>query len=388
MASHEVEVEWQSLMALDLPPAPANIRLSHYRDKAQFMEGLATRYNEYADSEETQFGCFQLAIFAIASPATIDAVQNDDKKLLEVGDSAKDLVKFFINGYDLKVAETVNESKQPSDQGNTPAVVESAAVKPTATANPAETTLSSLFARTFGSVRRFVPYHFASSRTPPEQPTTSSEPAPDPEPSTGGLKSLKRKRSHSDSSSSTLSDTVSVSSTVSNTIHPVANMPKTVPPRRSPPTACGRGVVNLVEATQLRFMLDVREEFSANKARYSIFDADTGARIADGTEYFVEMCTLDYAKKMYDCLGLSWVVRSILFMAGGAGTPDAKPKSDFEYWDPDFDIADPDEARIDQKRYEEYLLRQFGTKNPRLQDVSGDLDATERVRDQLPSHMS
>ncbi|KAM3477031.1 hypothetical protein MY8738_006629 [Beauveria namnaoensis] len=308
MASHEVEVEWQSLMALDLPPAPANIRLSHYRNKAQFMEGLATRYNEYADSEETQFGCFQLAIFAIASPATIDAVQIDDEKLLEVGDSAKDLVKFFINGYDLKVAETVNESKQPSDQGNTPAVVESAAVKPTATANPAETTLSSLFARTFGSVRRFVPYHFASSRTPPEQPTTSSEPAPDPEPSTGGLK----------------------------------------------------------RATQLSFMLDVREEFSANKARYSIFDADTGARIADGTEYFVEMCTLDDAKKMYDCLGLSWVVRSILFMAGGAGTPDAKPKSDFEYWDPDFDIADPNEARIDQKRYEEYLLRQFGTKNPRL----------------------
>ncbi|KAM0740093.1 hypothetical protein ACQRIT_005277 [Beauveria bassiana] len=120
------------------------------------------------------------------------------------------------------------------------------------------------------------------------------------------------------------------------------------------------------EATALSFMLDVREDFSANKARYSIFDADTGARIADGTEYFVETCTLDDAKKMYDCLGLSWVVRSILFMAGGAGTPDAKPKSDFEYWDPDFDIADPNEARIDQKRYEEYLLRQFGTKNPRL----------------------
>ncbi|KAM3513911.1 hypothetical protein MY11210_002448 [Beauveria gryllotalpidicola] len=468
MASDEVQVRWQSMMALDLPPAPANTRLNHYDNKAELMQDLVTKYNEFADSEETEFGTFQLAIFIIASPATIVAVQNDDDKLRGVGACAKDLVKFFVNGnYRLKVAETVDPAEQPSGQDDTPCVVESTAVEPTA---------SSFFARAFGSVRQFARHQLASS-PPPEQPTASSEPAPDPQPSTRrGLRSLKRKRSYSNTSRSTVPGTVSS----------VVNRPKTVRPRRSTPTARKKGVADMVKerdkfmciltksmngieaahilphamnSTQegvdffktmipvlitmfgksftqrldrlvgspsssdqqwnmltlnvylhqlydrgyvgfrpvkitanetsdpdfwrvyftvhwlgktrtrmktpfagdegaFRLMLQLREDYSANIARYSIFDADTGTRIADGTEYFAQVSTLDIAKKMYDCLGLSWAMRKILFLAGGAGNPDGDPRSD-EYWDPDIDMVHSDQEEIDQKIYEGYLARQF-----------------------------
>ncbi|KAM3501281.1 hypothetical protein MY10362_005690 [Beauveria mimosiformis] len=476
-APDEVNVRWRSLMALDLPPAPANLRRNPYINKAQFMEDLATRYNGFADSEETKFGAYQLALFSIASSATIEAVQNDDDKLRDVGGCAKDIVKFFVNGsYRLQVAKTVDPSEQPSAQGDTLSVEERTAVEPTA---------SSFVTRAIGSVRQFARHRMSSSRKPPEQPAASSEPAPDPQSSTRrGLRSLKRKRSHSNTTQPTVSDTGS--STVPDTGSSVVNRPKAARPRRSPPTARNQGVVKVVKvrdsdmciltkskcgieaahilphainstseginffrdmipvltamfgnsftqrlerlvgspsssdkewnmltlnvylhqlydrghvgfrpvkitandicdpdrwrvyftvhwlgktktrqatpytsgASALQSMLELREDYSANRARYSIFDADTGTRIADGTEYFVEMCALDDAKKMYDCLGLSWATRTILFMAGGAGTPDADPRSD-EYYDPEIDIVHPDQDKMDQKIYEEYLQRQF-----------------------------
>ncbi|KAM3443221.1 hypothetical protein NHJ13734_001995 [Beauveria thailandica] len=470
-ASDDVNIRWRSLMTLDLPPAPANLPHTHYDNKEQLMEDLATRFNGFADSEETKFGAFQLAIFSIASPDTIDAVQNDDDQLRGVGGGAKDLVKFFVNGnYNLKVTETVDTSERPSGQGDTPCVVESIAVEPTA---------SRLVARAFGSVRQFAHRRLSSSRKPLEQPTASSEPTPDPQPSTRrGLRSLKRKRSPSNTTQPTVSDTGSS----------VVNRPNTVRPRRSPPTARNQAVARQVKRrdkhmciltksmdgieaahilphamnstkegvdffqtmipilttmfgssftqrlkhlvgspsssdqmwnmltlnvylhqlydrghvgfrpvkitandagdpdiwkvyftvhwlgkTEIRYetpchvskealtsMLQLREDYLANRARYSIFDADTGTRIADGTEYFAETRSLDNAKKMYDCLGLSWAVRNILFMAGGAGTPDADPRSD-QYYDPDLDMVHPDQEKIDQKIYQEYLQRQFKT---------------------------
>ncbi|KAM3563688.1 hypothetical protein MY1884_001157 [Beauveria asiatica] len=444
--SDEVNVRWRSLMALDLPLAPANLRRNHYINKAQLMKDLATRYNGFADSEETRFGAYQLALFSMASSATIEAVQNDDDKLRDVGGCAKDIVKFFVNGsYKVEVAKTVDPSEQPSGQGDTLSVEERTAVEPTA---------SSFVTRAIGSVRQFARHRMSSSRKPPEQPAASSEPAPDPQSSTTRvLRSLKRKRAHSSTTQSTVPDTVSS----------VVNRPTAKRPRRSPPRGRDQGVVKTVKerdqymciltksmngieaahilphainstnegidffrnmmpvltamfgnsftqrlerlvgspsssddewnmltlnvylhqlwrvyftvhwlgktktrqatsyssgASALQFMLELREDYSANRARYSIFDADTGTRIADGTEYFVEMGALDDAKKMYDCLGLSWAVRNILFMAGGAGTPDADPRSD-EYYDPEIDIVHPDQDKIDQKIYEEYLQRQL-----------------------------
>ncbi|KAM3529399.1 hypothetical protein NHJ13051_001879 [Beauveria bassiana] len=467
MASDEVNVRWRSLMALDLPPAPANLRRNHYTNKAQVMKDLAKRYNELSDSEESKYGAYQLALFSIASSATIEAVQNDDEKLRDIGGSAKDLVKFFVNGsYRLEVAKTADPSGQPSGQGDNLTVEGGTAVEPMA---------SSLVTRAIGSVQQFARHRKSSSREPPEQPAASSEPAPDPQSSIGKVvRSLKRKRSHRSATQSTVPDTVSS----------VVNKPKTVRPRQSPPTARNQGIVQLVKdrdshmciltkskcgieaahilphainstsegidffrnmipvltamfgnsftqrlerlvgspsssdkewniltlnvylhtlydrghvgfrpvkvtandisdpdrwrvyftihwlgktrirqanlhgspARALQQMLELREDYSANRARYSIFDADTGTRIADGTEYFVEMATPDDAKKMYDCLGLSWATRIILFMAGGAGTPDADPRSD-EYYDPEIDIVYPDQDKIDQKRYEEYLQR-------------------------------
>ncbi|KAK8143626.1 hypothetical protein G3M48_006974 [Beauveria asiatica] len=229
-ASDEVNIRWRSLMALDLPPAPANLPHTHYDNKEQLMEDLATRFNGFADSEETKFGAFQLAIFSIASPDTIDAVQNDDDQLRGVGGGAKDLVKFFVNGnYNLKVTETVDTSERPSGQGDTPCVVESIAVEPTA---------SRLVARAFGSVRQFAHRRLSSSRKPLEQPTASSEPTPDPQPSTRrGLRSLKRKRSPSNTTQPTVSDTGSS----------VVNRPNTVRPRRSPPTARNQAVARQVK---------------------------------------------------------------------------------------------------------------------------------------------
>ncbi|KAM3539986.1 hypothetical protein ARSEF1564_007099 [Beauveria bassiana] len=418
MASDEVNVRWRSLMALDLPQAPANLRRNHYTNKAQVMKDLAKRYNELSDSEESKYGAYQLALFSIASSATIEAVQNDDEKLRDIGGSAKDLVKFFVNGsYRLEVAKTADPSGQPSGQGDNLTVEGGTAVEPMA---------SSLVTRAIGSVRQFARHRQSSSREPPEQPAASSEPAPDPQSSIGRVvRSLKRKRSHRSATQSTVPDTVSS----------VVNKPKTVRPRRSPPTARNQEIVQLVKdrdshmciltkskcgieaahilphainstsegidffrnmipvltamfgnsftqrlerlvgspsssdkewniltlnvylhTLALQHMLELREDYSANRARYSIFDADTGTRIADGTEYFVEMATPDDAKKMYDCLGLSWATRIILFMAGGAGTPDADPRSD-EYYDPEIDIVYPDQDKIDQKRYEEYLQR-------------------------------
>ncbi|KAM0666513.1 hypothetical protein ACQRIU_004368 [Beauveria bassiana] len=230
MASDEVNVRWRSLMALDLPPAPANLRRNHYTIKAQVMKDLAKRYNELSDSEESKFGAYQLALFSIASSATIEAVQNDDEKLQDIGGSAKDLVKFFVNGsYILEVAKTADPSGQPSGQGDNLTVEGGTAVEPMA---------SSLVTRAIGSVRQFAHHRKSSSREPPEQPAASSEPAPDPQSSIGRVvRSLKRKTSHRSATQSTVPDTVSS----------VVNKPKPVRPRRSPPTARNPGIVQLVK---------------------------------------------------------------------------------------------------------------------------------------------
>ncbi|OAA52856.1 hypothetical protein ISF_09239 [Cordyceps fumosorosea ARSEF 2679] len=59
-----------------------------------------------------------------------------------------------------------------------------------------------------------------------------------------------------------------------------------------------------------------------------------GQRVADGTETEIGFPDLDDAQKMVDRLAMSWFMRMILFLAGGAGIPFGDPRDNEEQHDP------------------------------------------------------
>ena len=54
-------------------------------------------------------------------------------------------------------------------------------------------------------------------------------------------------------------------------------------------------------------------------SRYTEFNARTGERITNGTEFGILHHRRGYAEKMVDCFALSWTTRTVLSLAGGAG---------------------------------------------------------------------
>lgn len=83
----------------------------------------------------------------------------------------------------------------------------------------------------------------------------------------------------------------------------------------------------------LRMMQTVRPEYQLNKKKFGAHNKESDARIPDGTLVSIQQVSLEDAQKMYDCLGMSWAMRMILFLAGAAGIPDGDPRSDDEFHD-------------------------------------------------------
>ncbi len=95
---------------------------------------------------------------------------------------------------------------------------------------------------------------------------------------------------------------------------------------------------NEVEPIRLVHMAALREDFKANRGDYDVLNTVTRKHVSDGQEAVVRHYYLENATKMYDCLAFSWAMRMMLFLAGGAGTPDGDPKSD-EFYDEERDIT-------------------------------------------------
>ncbi|KAK8147530.1 hypothetical protein G3M48_001498 [Beauveria asiatica] len=72
----------------------------------------------------------------------------------------------------------------------------------------------------------------------------------------------------------------------------------------------------------LRRMLELQDRARANREAYDLFHMRKREIVTDGTKISVRHEKLDEAQKMYDCLALSWAMRMMLFLAGGAGHPD------------------------------------------------------------------
>lgn len=96
----------------------------------------------------------------------------------------------------------------------------------------------------------------------------------------------------------------------------------------------------------LASMIQPLEEFHNNRKLYHIFDCVKGTRIPEGAEVRVLHSTVEQAQMMHDCLTMSWAIRMIMYLAGGAGTPDGDPSSDEYYHEEiDYNIAsDSDEC--------------------------------------------
>ncbi|ATY60918.1 Galactose-binding domain [Cordyceps militaris] len=72
-------------------------------------------------------------------------------------------------------------------------------------------------------------------------------------------------------------------------------------------------------------------DYQLHRKKYGIHHKMTDKRIHDGTLVSIEQYSLEDAQKMYDCLGMSWAMRMILCLAGGAGVPTCDPKDDDDF---------------------------------------------------------
>ncbi|KAJ3474120.1 hypothetical protein NLG97_g9982 [Lecanicillium saksenae] len=115
-----------------------------------------------------------------------------------------------------------------------------------------------------------------------------------------------------------------------------------------------QALVDFMPTTQtLRHMATLRDNFRKDEMKYRVFNAITGNRVAEGAVESVFFLNLMEAQNMFDCLTMSWVMRTIYFGAGASG--ETKNPRDDPYLDrgPAY-LTEDDYIAETQRRWDQY----------------------------------